>query len=154
MSCCVAGARRPSPSIGSNGASAAGVASGSSHRHSAAPKPTTMFEPPAVTAGSRNPPSARTNLLVGDAGLEVELEVVVRTGALGEDPGLRHRHRLYSPTSSSSSSYADSGGHEHMRLRSPNAPSMRLTGGQYLSVAATDAADADTVAGNAASSHV
>src|SRR4029079_18270951 len=45
------------------------------------------------------------------------------------------------------------GGPAHVGLRSPNAPSMRLTGGQYLSVVATDAADADA-AGNAASSRV
>ena len=94
MSCCVAGAVWPAPSMVSNGAASSGTSSGRSRRQSSVPNPTMMFDPPAVTGRLAQAPDRGANLGVGGIRPEIELEVVVRTRALGEDAGLRNCHAL------------------------------------------------------------
>src|SRR4051812_13922193 len=91
-SCWVAGTRCPSvPAIGVNGARSAGAADGATSRHASAPKAITRFTPPADTSGVRGRRKAPTASAAVNPRSEVELEEMVRVGALREDPELRQR---------------------------------------------------------------
>src|SRR3954454_10653544 len=91
-SCWAAGTRCPSaPAIGVNGARSAGAADGATSRHASAPKAITRFTPPADTSGVRGRRKAPTASAAVNPRSEVELEEMVRVGALREDPELRQR---------------------------------------------------------------
>ena len=135
MSCCVAGAAWPSPSTVWNGRRSPGASSGRRRRQSVGAEADDDVGPARghrrlAQAGERG-----ADRLVGGVGAQVELEVVVRAGALGEDAGLRNCHRSTRPRRRRAA------GRSRRRCGRRRRASMRLTGGQYLCAGSTRAGE-------------